>query len=507
MSQQPVRIRRALAAALCLSLIAAACGSDDDEAATTTAAAATTAAAPGTTTAASEGTTAETTAPTSEETTAESTGDTTESTTEATTEATTEVTTEDTASDTTEASAAAFQVPTDNCPADATEPLADGAPIKLGFIGPQTGPLAAFGVIGQGMKVYFDKINKEEGGVDGHPLELVTKDDAYDPAKSAPAVQEALEGDNIFASVFQVGTPNVAGTRQLHADACVPQALVGTGFPAWGDPEHFPWTSGGIPSYTVEAKVWVEFIKEKFPDAKKVAILTFNNDFGKTYKTTLDELLPDEGYEIVADVAHEATSDLSNEVTQLLAGEPDVIIGGTTSTFCTNLITLARQGGFTGPIINSYTCQSIQQFMVPAGEAAANVFTLVVAKDPSDPSYADDEGVKQYLEDVATYGPGIDAKVGNVFTGYNAAFMVVDALTRASAMDGGLTRANLMNAFWSYDLQTPIAIGGIAHVDGVTDAYISEFGVMSEYDPAGQTYKVNDGVEIDVEGQGGVYSG
>jgi branched-chain amino acid transport system substrate-binding protein len=478
MRQRSTRIRLGLAAAVCLSLGVAACGSDDDDADSS----ATSAAPP----AATEAAPAETTP--------------------AATEAPTETTAAETTVAATEPAPAAFAVPTDNCPADTTEAVADGAPVKIGFIGPQTGPLAAFGVIGQGMKVYFDKINTEQGGVDGHQIEVVTKDDAYDPAKSAPAVQEALEGDKIFASVFQVGTPNVAGTRQLHADACVPQALVGTGFPAWGDPQNFPWTTGGIPSYTVEAKVWVEFIKQKFPDAKKVAILTFNNDFGKSYKTTLDAALPDAGYEIVADVAHEATSDLSNEVTQLLAGGPDVIIGGTTSTFCTNLMTLARQGGFTGPILNSYTCQSIQQFMVPAGEAAANVFTLVVAKDPSDPAYADDEAVKQYIADVGTYGPGIDAKVGNVFTGYNAAFYVVDALTRAAEMEGGLTRANLMNAFWSFDLVGPIAIGGIGHVDGVTDAYIAEFGVMSEYDPVGQTYKVADGVEIDVEGQGGVYS-
>lgn len=482
MRQRSTTTRLGLAAAVCVSLIAAACGSDDNTSTPSSAAAPEATEAP-----------LDTTAATSPEETTAATTPSTEAT--------------DTSVASTEPPAAAFQVPTDNCPADTTTPLADGDPIKIGFVGPQTGPLAAFGVIGQGMKVYFDKINKEDGGVDGHQIELVTKDDAYDPAKSAPAVQEALEGDKIFASVFQVGTPNVAGTRQLYADACVPQALVGTGFPAWGDPAHFPWTSGGIPSYTVEAKVWVEFIKQKFPDAKKVAILSFNNDFGKTYKTTLDAALPDAGYEIVADVAHEATSDLSNEVTQLLAGGPDIIIGGTTSTFCTNLMTLARQGGFTGPIINSYTCQSIQQFMVPAGEAAANVFTLVVAKDPSDPSYADDEGVKQYLADVGTYGPGIDAKIGNVFTGYNAGFMVVDALTRAAAMDGGLTRANLMNAFWSYDIETPIAIGGIAHVDGVTDAYISEYGVMAEFEPAGQTYNVKDGVKIDVEGQGGVYSG
>jgi branched-chain amino acid transport system substrate-binding protein len=476
MRQRSAGTRFGFATAVCLSLAVAACGSDKNSSSATSAAAVvSTEAAPAATTAA---TTAETTASTAAETTVAAT----------------------------EPAAAVFKVPTDNCPADTTAPLAAGATIKIGFIGPQTGPLAGFGVIGQGMKVYFDKINKEQGGVDGHQIEVITKDDAYDPSKSAPAVQEALQGDKIFASVFQIGTPNVAGTRQLYADACVPQALVGTGFPAWGDPAHFPWTTGGIPSYTVEAKVWVEFIKQKFPDAKKVAILTFNNDFGKTYKTTLDKALPEAGYEIVADVAPEATSDLSNEVTHLLAGGPDVFIGGTTSTFCTSLMTLARQGGFTGPIINSYSCQSIQQFMVPAGEAAANVFTLVVAKDPSDPAYADDAGVKQYIADVGTYGPGIDAKVGNVFTGYNAGFYVVDALTRAAKMDGGLTRANLMNAFWSFNLKGPIAIGGIGHVDGIKDAYIAEYGVMAEYDPAGQTYKVADGVKIDVEGKGGLYS-
>ena len=483
MRQRSTRARLALAGAVCLSLVGAACGSDDDGGSsdTTPAAPASTAAAPATTSPAES-------APASTEASTATTGG------------------ETSVAATQPANEAAFAVPTDNCPADATQPLADGAPVKIGFIGPQTGPLAAFGVIGQGMKVYFDKINKEQGGVDGHQIELVTKDDAYDPSKSAPAVQEALEGDKIFASVFQIGTPNVAGTRQLHADACVPQALVGTGFPAWGDPKNFPWTTGGIPSYTVEAKVWVEFIKTKFPDAKKVAILSFNNDFGKTYKTTLDAALPAAGYEIVADVVHEATSDLSNEVPQLLAGAPDVIIGGTTSTFCTSLMTLARQGGFTGPILNSYTCQSIQQFMVPAGEAAANVYTLVVLKDPSDPAYADDAGIKQYLDDVATYGPGIDATVGNVLTGYNAAFAVVDALTRAAKMEGGLTRANLMNAFWSLNLTGPGLIGGTSRVDGVTDAYIAEFGVMAEYDPAGQTYKVTEGVQIDVEGQGGVFA-
>ncbi len=187
--------------------------------------------------------------------------------------------------------------------------------------------------------------------------------------------------------------------------------------------------------------------------------------------------------------------------------DPDVILGGTTSTFCTTLMQLARQGGFEGPIINSYTCQSIEQFMVPAGDAAANVHTLVVTKDPADPAYAEDEGVQQYLADVEQYGEGVDPTVGNVATGWTAAFWLEDAVNRALEMEGGLTRANLMNAFWSMNVTPPLALGGVAKVDGTTDAYIAEYGVMSEFDPASTSYLVDEGVEIDVEGQGGLFGG
>jgi branched-chain amino acid transport system substrate-binding protein len=460
----------ALALAVSLALVAAACGDDDDS-----------------------GDAAGTEAP-AEETTAAPAEETTAAPEEATTTAGSEP------------AAEAFQVPTDSCPPEATTPLADGEPIKIAFIGPQTGPLAAFGVIGQGMQIYFDKVNAA-GGIDGHQLELVVKDDAYDPAKSLPAVQEAIQGDQIFASVFQIGTPNVAGTRQEYATACVPQALVGTGFPNWGDPQNFPWTLGGIPSYSVESAVWIEFIKEKFPDATKIGLISFNNDFGKVYQSEINELAPEAGLEVVADILHEPTSDLTNEVTQLLAAGPDVILGGTTSTFCTTLMTLARQGGFTGPIINSYTCQAIEQFMVPAGEAAANVHTLVVAKDPGDPAYADDPGMQEYLADVEQYGEGVDPTIGNVATGWTTGYQIEDAVTRALESEEGLTRASLMNAFWSMDLELPLSLGGVARVDGVTDAYVAEYGVMAEYDPAATGYKVAEGVEIDAEGSGGIFGG
>jgi branched-chain amino acid transport system substrate-binding protein len=215
-----------------------------------------------------------------------------------------------------------------------------------------------------------DAVN-DEGGIDGHPIELIIKDDAYDAARTTTAVQELLEKDKINMSLLQVGTPNVASVRQQYEDTCTPQAFVGTGFPAWGDPANFQFTVGGILAYNTEAKIWGEWIAENYPDAK-VGVLTYNNDFGKSYSNQLEADADDLGLELT-NVFHEATSTLNNEITQILASAPDVIVGATTATFCGELAKQARQGGFEGPIVLSATCFS-SQFLDPAGEAAVDTF-------------------------------------------------------------------------------------------------------------------------------------
>ena len=121
------------------------------------------------------------------------------------------------------ASSETFKVPTDGCPADVSTPLAEGADIVLGITVPLTGALAAFGAIPEGMNAVFAKVN-EAGGIDGHQVTLVAKDDAYDPNKTPPLATELVEKDKVLASVFQVGTPNVAAVPshlrgRVHASA------------------------------------------------------------------------------------------------------------------------------------------------------------------------------------------------------------------------------------------------------------------------------------------------
>ena len=67
------------------------------------------------------------------------------------------------------------------------------------------------------MKIAFDKVNAA-GGIDGHKIELVAKDDGYEPARSVANTTQLIQQDKVFATVLDVGTPNVAGTRNAHED-------------------------------------------------------------------------------------------------------------------------------------------------------------------------------------------------------------------------------------------------------------------------------------------------
>ena len=63
----------------------------------------------------------------------------------------------------------------------------------------------------------------------------------------------------------------------------MPQLLNGTGYPGWGDITNHPWTTGMQLDYASEAGLWAEWLKKEHPDAKTVAAVAFNSDFGKTY--------------------------------------------------------------------------------------------------------------------------------------------------------------------------------------------------------------------------------
>ena len=106
------------------------------------------------------------------------------------------------------------------CPAQASQALDNGEALKVGTVWPMSGPYAAVGTpIVEGMKAYFAKVNAS-GGVEGHELELVAKDDGYDPTKTLPQVTELFKvGVQDFAGLPLSKLAIVRGTGQFLAAA------------------------------------------------------------------------------------------------------------------------------------------------------------------------------------------------------------------------------------------------------------------------------------------------
>lgn len=398
----------------------------------------------------------------------------------------------------------AFRVNDATCPAEAKTALAAGAPIKIGISLPQSGALAAFGALGPGIKTYFEKVNAEKAGVAGHKLELIAKDDGYDPGRTVANTTQLIEQDKIFASTLYVGTPNVQRSRQAFEASCTPQLFVGTGAPEWGDPKNHQWTVGGTLAYNTEANIWADYIAQKKPGAK-VAQLVFNNDFGKSYQTTFEKAAKDKGLTIVETKLHEGTApNVDNETAAILAAQPDYVLGETTGTFCPRLMAGLAKGGYKGKTIMSSTCTSVQSFFKPVDPAGNGVLLVAAQKDPSDPQYATDPAVVTYKADVQKYGGGANANDGSVLTGYNLAALLVDTLDKAAKAPGGLTRVNLMNAAWNADFALPLAISGRAKLDGRSDAFIIETVEFTAYD-ASKGSQVPTGDKFDYQGKTGTF--
>lgn len=84
---------------------------------------------------------------------------------------------------------------------------ADSAPIQVGLVYSKSGPLASYGAeYDQGFTAGLDYATKGTGKVNGHPIDVVERDDAGDPAKGVAAATELIgQGVKILAGSTSSG--------------------------------------------------------------------------------------------------------------------------------------------------------------------------------------------------------------------------------------------------------------------------------------------------------------
>jgi branched-chain amino acid transport system substrate-binding protein len=358
------------------------------------------------------------------------------------------------------------------------DPGATNTEIKIGNIIPYSGPLSAYGVIGMTEAAYFRKINAE-GGINGRKINFISYDDAFSPPKTVEQARKLVEGDEVLLIFQSLGTVTNAAIQKYMNTNRVPQLFVATGAARWNDPQNFPWTMGWQPSFQNEARIYARYILKEKPNAR-IGILYQNDDFGKDYLKGLKDVLGEKASSlIIAEEAYDVTEPtIDSHIVKLRTLNADVLVDVTSPKFAAQAIRKANEIGWKPLHILSNVSVSVGVVMKPAGiEAAQGIISSAYIKDPTDPQWKSDAGMKAWNEFLDKYYPEANRADAAVVYGYSVAQTLVHVL---KACGDNLTRENVMKQAASLrDLELGGLLPGIKINTSATDfAPISQVQMM-----------------------------
>lgn len=393
-----------------------------------------------------------------------------------------------------------------------TSGITDSA-IRIGHTTAMSGTLAAYGLIAAGFRNYMDWVNDHDPiVVNGRPreLQLAVRDDGYVAVRTIALVDQLIQADEVF-SILTLGSPNTLAVYDKINRGCIPHPFVMSGHPAWGDPVNHPWTTGLQMSYSTEAILWGEWIKQNKSSELpvRVASAVMDNDFGLAYEQSF-EGWADANPEIVSEfipVRHDpAAATLSPEIAIIRRLNPDVYISMTAGNACLLAVQEAYSNGLTddirargGTLFTSSVGKGIAAYMAPAGMAGDG--WLIVgggAKDCTDPALSTEPFIEFVNNNLQ--GAGLDPDVSLYGTGYMFAYPYVEALRVGADLPGGLNRTNFVLAVRALDIDHPMLLDGIKfRLNGNAEPFPVEASDIARYDAPTRSWQTIGGT-IDVTG-------
>jgi len=340
------------------------------------------------------------------------------------------------------------------------DPGATDTEIKIGQTVPFSGPASAYATIGKAQAAYFNMINAQ-GGVNGRKINLIQYDDAYSPPKAVEQVRKLVESDEVLLTFQIIGTPSNAAVQKYLNTKKVPQLFAATGASKFTDPKNFPWTLGFNPNYFVEGRIYGQYILKEYPNAK-VGVLYQNDDLGKDYLNGIKSGLGDKAATMVVAEASYEVSDptIDSQILKLKSAGADLFFSASTPKFAAQAIKKNAELGWKPVHILDINATSVGAVMQPAGlEASKGVISVNYGKDPLDPTWKEDPGMKRYFDFMAKYFPDGDKNSGFNTYGYSTAQLMVHVLKQCG---DDLTRENVLKQATNLkNVQLDLSLPGI----------------------------------------------
>ena len=307
--------------------------------------------------------------------------------------------------------------------------LSQTTPVRVGVLVPLTGFAAADGMSTvQGVRIAADEIN-QAGGILGRRVELVEYDDKADPREAVNFARRLIELDRVAFAIGGSYSGATLAAAPVFNEARVPLMGAYAVAPAitLGKPYVFRVGLLGPVQGRVGAVV------ADMMGAKRIAVLTIQNDFGRALEEGFREQAAKLGLEIVFLEGYP----LGNRtfvplLSSIRAARPDLIYASGYYTEASSLVRQARSLGMTMPIIGQEGYDS-PKFIELAGRSSEGVL-ITTTLDRDDPSPEVQGFLRAYQQRT-----GIPADMVGA-SGYSALKVMALAAERAGSLDGEALR-------------------------------------------------------------------
>jgi branched-chain amino acid transport system substrate-binding protein len=345
------------------------------------------------------------------------------------------------------------------------EPGLTPTSILVGGTAPLSGSASAQASIALGAEAYFRHVNAR-GGVHGRTILYRYLDDASDPTQTAPAARQLVEQDGVFAFFSPVGAePNRAVRPYLNSRG-VPQLFAASGDTALAAQSvRYPWTIGFRPSYRAEGLAYAAFLARTRP-ASRVAVLFVNDAHGRGLKSAFERGLELTRARVVAaEAVGPAEPGVEPHLAALRASRADTLALFVGPAHAIRAYAAARELGWRPFVIANIAFASAP--VMKEARARAGTVSATFLKDPTDPRWKNDAGVRLYRSVMARYTRRASTDDVHHVYGMAAAFTLVEALERAGRE---LTRAGLMRVVGQLAIaDNPFLLPGVVVRTGSRD--------------------------------------
>ena len=315
---------------------------------------------------------------------------------------------------------------------------ATGAPILVGFINDDTGPIPQpdFSVGAKAAAAYVN----DNGGINDRPIELVTCSTSASPESTIACANEMIEKKVVAVTLGAV----------IGADALA-KPLTEAKIPIWGTTgsgveltSNPAATFGSMPNALVFAGVWKFFNQVQ---TKKVVLI--GPDAGKATKDLANNvIIPSAkaaGLDLSYTAYNPASPDWAAAVTAAKKNDADGIFINGSEADCTNAIKTAKQLAFDG-VIFSGTCTQYAKTLGAQAEGVYSLNFLVPATAEATAPAAKKQQIALYSE--AMRAAGAEDKITTpANNGFSAVYTVAEMLGKVT---GEVTAATAGTAIATY---------------------------------------------------------